>query len=90
VTVHVLQDMAKSSLNVSDNLGNNPDYFISLAKFDFQVENEEDESLIDIEFNIDGSGIVKVVAKDVNSGRQNDFTLKSEFTSDIIDNVKIY
>ncbi|MGE4318449.1 MAG: Hsp70 family protein [Deferribacterales bacterium] len=90
ITVHVLQDMAKSSLNVSDSPENDPDYFISLAKFDFTVENNTKEALIDIEFDIDECGIVTVRAKDVNSGKTEDFTLKSDFASDIIDNIKIY
>lgn len=90
ITVHVLQDMAQSSLNISESPENNPEYFISLAKFDFQVENRTEEPLIDIGFNIDASGIITITAKDVNSDNTYDFTLKSEFVSDTIDHIKIY
>jgi molecular chaperone DnaK len=90
ITVHVLQDTAHSSLNVSDSPEDDPDYFISLAKLDFTVDNSEGEKLIDICFIIDDSGIVTVTAKDVNSGREADFTLKAPFDSDKIENIKIY
>lgn len=90
ITVHVLQDTANSSLNVSDSPEENPEFFVSLAKFNFSVENVTEEKLIDICFDIDDSGIVTVIAKDVNSGREADFTLKATVDSDKIADIKIY
>lgn len=90
VTIHILQDMANSGLNVSENLENNPEYFISLAKFDFQVENKGCDTLIDIGFDIDESGIVTVMAKDMNSGKETDYTIKSVFDPTEINKIKIF
>lgn len=90
ITVHVMQDTANSSLNVSENPEEDPEFFVSLAKFNFSVENITDETLIDICFDIDDSGIVTVIAKDVNSGREADFTLKATVDSDKIADIKIY
>jgi molecular chaperone DnaK len=90
VTVHILQDMAKSSLNVSDSPADDPDYFVSLAKFDFDIEKDDDETLIDIEFDIDVSGIVSVCTKNVKTGNKIDFTLKIETNYDILKDIKIY
>lgn len=90
VTVHVLQDMARSSLNVSDSPADDPDYFVSLAKFDFNLGKNESENLIEIGFDIDISGIVSVKTKDVNTGKEHDFTLTAELNSEKIRNIKIY
>lgn len=90
VTIHVLQDMAGSSLNVSENPQDDPESFASLAKFEFQVEKEAGETLIDIEFGIDVSGIVSVRTEDVNTGREHDFTLNAEIDSEKIKDIKIY
>jgi len=90
VTIHILQDMAKSSLNVSDSPTDDPDFFVSLAKFDFQLEKGENETLIDIGFEIDVSGIVRVCTKDVNTGKEHDFTLKAEVDAKKIKDIKIY
>jgi molecular chaperone DnaK len=90
VTVHVLQDTAKSSLNISASPSDDPDYFVSLGKFDFGLENTEDENLINIKFGIDESGIVNVIAQDVNTGKEQDFTLKSEVDLEKIKYIKIY
>lgn len=90
VTIHILQDMARSSLNVSGSPADDPDYFVSLAKFDFPVEKGGDETLIDIGFGIDVSGIVSVHTTDESTGRKHDFTLKAEIDSEKIKNIKIY
>jgi len=90
VTVHVLQDMARSSLNVSDSPADDPDYFVSLAKFDFNLGKNDGENLIEIGFDIDISGIVSVKTKDVNTGKEHDFTLTAELNSEKIKNIKIY
>lgn len=90
VTVHVLQDMAGSALNVSDSPTDDPDYFVSLGKFDFQLDKNVEENLIDIGFDIDVSGIVNVCAKDVNTGKEHDFTLKAEVDSEKINDIQIY
>jgi len=89
VTIHLLQDMAKSSLNVSDSPESDPDYFVSLAKFEFELEKEE-ENLLEIGFDIDVSGIVSVATRDVNTGKVHDFTLKSEVDFVKIKDIKIY
>jgi len=90
VTVHILQDMARSSLNVSESLTDDPDFFVSLAKFDFPIDKNIEENLIDIGFEIDVSGIVSVYAKDVTTGKEHDFTLKADIDSDKIKDIKIY
>lgn len=90
ITVHVLQDSAGSSLNVSDNLNESPDFFVSLAKFDFDLDKSEGESLINIKFGIDDSGIVSVVTQDVNSGKEHDFTLRSEVDIKKTEDIQIY
>lgn len=90
VTVHVLQDMAKSSLNVSESPEDDPECFVSLAKFEFPLEKNEGENLIDIGFEIDVSGIVSVRTKDMNTGKEHDLTLKAEVDSEKIKNIKIY
>jgi len=90
VTIHVLQDMARSTLNVSESPAEDPDYFVSLGKFEFQLDQNVEENLIDIGFDIDVSGIVSVRTKDVNTGKEHDFTLKAEVDSDKIKNIKIY
>lgn len=90
VTINILQDMANSLLNVSASFENDPEFFISLAKFDFQVENKGCDTLIDIGFDIDESGIVTVMAKDMNSGKETDYTIKSDFDPTEIDNIKIF
>lgn len=91
VTIHILQDMARSSLNVSDSPSEDPDYFVSLAKFDFQLDkNDTSENLIDIGFDIDVSGIVSVKTKDLSTGKEHDFTLTSELNIEKIKDIKIY
>ena len=90
VTVHILQDMAKSSLNVSGSPAEAPDHFVSLAKFDFKLDKNEDETLIEIGFDIDVSGIVTVKTKDVSTGKEHDFTLSAELDSEKIKDIRIY
>jgi len=90
VTVHVLQDMARSALNISDSPSEDPDYFVSLGKFDFQLDKNITENLIDIGFEIDVSGIVNVRAKDINTGKEHDFTVKADVDWEKIKNIKIY
>lgn len=90
VTIHVLQDMARSVLNVSDSPSDEPDFFVSLGKFDFQLDKDIDENLIDIGFEIDVSGIVSVRLKDVNTGKEHDFTLSVDVDRDKIKDIKIY
>lgn len=57
-------------------------FFVSLAKFDFPLDKGAEENLIDIGFEIDVSGIVSVYTKDVNTGKEHDFTLKTEIDSE--------
>ncbi|ADD69479.1 Heat shock protein 70 [Denitrovibrio acetiphilus DSM 12809] len=90
VTIHALQDMAGSALNISDSPADDPEYFVSLGKFDFKIDKNEEENLIDIGFAIDVSGIVSVWTKDVKTGAEHDFTLKAEIDSEKIKDIKIY
>ncbi|GAB1536959.1 molecular chaperone DnaK [Geovibrio sp. ADMFC3] len=91
ITVHVLQDMAKSSLNTGNSLEENPEHFASLGRFSVELdENDESEPLIDISFMIDESGIINVKAKDVHTGKETDFTLRLKIENEILDTLEIF
>lgn len=91
ITVHVLQDMAKSYLNNAESIEENPDCFVSLAKFDMNVTySEDDDPLIEITFLIDESGIVSVEAVDVSSGNKKDIVLKLKADAEKINKLEIY
>lgn len=92
ITVHVLQDMAKSSLNLAGSLKQTPDFFVSLGRFTVELEDEVSgtEPLIDIVFVMDGSGIISVKAKDTGSGKETDFTFRLKIENEKLSELEIY
>jgi molecular chaperone DnaK len=91
ITVHVLQDMAKSSLNTGDSVRENPKHFVSLGRFSVELEMPEDgEPLIDISFMIDESGIISVKARDVRNEKETDFTLRLKIENEILNTLEIF
>ena len=91
ITVHVLQDMAKSSLNAGSSVEKTPERFASLGRFVVELENtNDDEPLIDISFLIDQNGIVSVRAKNERTGKDTDFVLKLKIENEILDTLKVF
>jgi molecular chaperone DnaK len=92
ITVHVLQDMAKSSLNSSSSVAEDPGQFVSLGRFEMELHKTEDGDmpLVEISFNIDSSGIVSVKAKELKSGRETDFILKLTVENDKLNELEIF
>jgi molecular chaperone DnaK len=90
ITVHVLQDMAKSSLNLAGSIKQSPDFFVSLGRFTVDIEEDGNEPLIDITFIMDESGIISVNAKDTGSGKEKNFTFRLSIANQKLNILEIY
>ncbi|WP_022849669.1 Hsp70 family protein [Limisalsivibrio acetivorans] len=92
VKVHILQDMARSSLNTSDSVSENPEQFVSLGEFEIETKasEESEEPTIEVTFSIDNSGIISVNAAHLNSGSKGDFTLRMTIKNESLNKIGIF
>ncbi|BAI80663.1 molecular chaperone DnaK [Deferribacter desulfuricans SSM1] len=91
IVVHVLQDMAITTLNESISIKDNPDNFVSLGQFSMEIDKnlKAGDANLEIIFNIDSNGIISIKAKDLNRNIEKDFILKKTINNPNLETIDV-